>query len=58
MGANRTQAVALLFFLLAFVAMAGFFAGDGIVVGLASLVLLGISAYFFMKCKPREYQND
>jgi hypothetical protein len=58
MGANSTQAVAVVILLIAFVVLAGALAGGGIVLGLGALVLLGISAFFFMKCKPWEDQNE
>jgi hypothetical protein len=57
MGANSTQAVAIVFMLVAFVLLAGAFAGGGIILAVGALVLLGISAFFFMKCKPWENQN-
>ncbi len=58
MGANPTQAVAIVFLLIAFVLLAGAFAGGGIVLVLGALVLLGISCFFFLKCKPWETQNE
>jgi hypothetical protein len=54
MGANSTQAVAITFFLLAFVALAGAFAGGGLMLAIGALVLLGLSCFFFLKCKPWE----
>jgi hypothetical protein len=58
MGANATQAVAITFFLIAFVALAGAFAGGGVLLAIGFLVLLGISGFFFMKCKPWEGQGE
>jgi hypothetical protein len=58
MGANSTQAVGIVFLLLGFLALAGAFAGGGILLWIAALVLLVASAFFFMKCKPLEQQLD
>jgi hypothetical protein len=57
-GANSTQAVAVLIMLIAFVLLAGAWAGGTILLMLAALVFLGVSGFFFMKCKPWEDQND
>ena len=57
MGANKTQAVALVFFLIGFVLLAGAFAGGGVILALGALVLLGVSCYFFRKCKPLENEQ-
>ena len=57
MGANATQAVAILFMLIAFVLMAGAFAGGGILLMVGALVLLGVSVFFFLKCKKWEVQE-
>lgn len=57
MGANPTQAVAILFFLVAFTLLAGAFAGGGIMLLLGAVVVLGISSYFFLKAKPWENQE-
>jgi hypothetical protein len=58
MGANPTQAQALVLFLIAFVFIAGGLAANigylYIVVGLA---LLGASIALFLKCKPWEHQE-
>ena len=58
MGANSTQAQALVVFLIAFVFIAAGLAADVnflfVVVG---LVLLGGSATLFMKCKPWEHKE-
>ncbi len=51
MGANSTQAIAIVCFLIGFVLMAGAFAGGGIIYTLGALVLLGISVVVFLKCK-------
>lgn len=58
MGANPTQAIAVLLMLIAFTLLAGAFAGGGIILAVSALVVLGISSFFFMKCKPWENQND
>jgi O-antigen/teichoic acid export membrane protein len=58
MGANSTQAVAIVFFLIAFTLLAGAFAGGGVLVALGALVVLGVAIFFFMKCKPWEEQNE
>jgi Na+/H+-translocating membrane pyrophosphatase len=58
MGANSTQAVAITIFLIAFVALAGAFAGGGVMIAVAALVLLGISCFFFLKAKPWEQQQE
>lgn len=58
MGANSTQAVAIVFMLIGFVLLAGAFAGGGFIAVLGAVVLLGVSALFFMKCKPWEHQDD
>jgi len=52
MGANSTQAIAIVFLLIGFVLLAGAFAGGGILLALGAVVLLGASAIFFKKCKP------
>jgi hypothetical protein len=44
--------------LIAFVLLAGAWAGGTILLMLAALVFLGVSGFFFMKCKPWEDQND
>lgn len=58
MGSNSTQAVAVGFLLIAFTLLAGGLAGGGIVVWLGGIVLIGVSAFFFMKCKPWEDQKE
>lgn len=54
MGANSTQAVGILLFLVAFVLLAGAFAGGGVLLALGFAVVLGGSVAMFMKCKPWE----
>ncbi len=54
MGANSTQAIAVLLFLVGFTVLAGGFAGGGIPLTLLGLVLIGVSCFFFMKCKTWE----
>jgi len=58
MGANSTQAVAVVFLLVSFVLLAGAFAGGGILLGIGAIVLLGAAAFFFLKCKPWEEQSQ
>ena len=58
MGANSTQAVAIVFMLIGFILLAGAFAGGGIIVAVGAVVLLGVAAFFFMKCKPWENQEE
>ena len=57
MGANSTQAVAITLFLIAFTALAGAFAGGGLMLAVGALVLLGISCFFFLKCKSWEHKE-
>ncbi|MBI4891233.1 MAG: hypothetical protein HY821_11465 [Acidobacteria bacterium] len=56
MGANPTQALAFLLFLVAFVlfAVAAFFGGS-IVAFILGLALLGASTALFLKAKPLEH---
>jgi len=56
MGANPTQAVGILLFLIAFVLLAGAMAGGGIIYLIGFLILLAASLAAFMKCKPWEHQ--
>ena len=58
MGANPTQAIAIVFMLIAFTLLAGAFAGGGIILALGAVVILGVSTFFFLKCKPWENQNE
>ena len=59
MGANPTQAQAIALFLIAFVCIAGGFAGDVnwllMIIGLA---LLAASVGLFLKCKPWEHKEE
>ena len=57
MGANSTQAVAITVMLVAFVLLAAFMAGDGVIFALGALVTFGISVFLFLKCKPWEHQE-
>jgi hypothetical protein len=57
MGANSTQAVAIVLFLIGFTLLAGGLAGGGVILLAAALILIGAAAFFFMKCKPSE-QNE
>ena len=57
MGANSTQAVAIVFMLIGFVLLAGAFAGGGIILAVGALVLLGVSCFFFLKCKSWEHNK-
>ena len=57
MGANSTQAVGVLLFLVAFVLLAGAFAGGGVILALGFVVLLGASVAMFMKSKPWEHEG-
>ena len=54
MGANSTQAAGVTFFLMAFVLLAGAFAGGGIIFYIGALVTLGVACSFFLKCRPWE----
>jgi hypothetical protein len=58
MGANATQAIAVVMFLIGFTVLAGGFAGGGILLDLVGLVLIAVSAFFFMKAKPWEQQSE
>lgn len=58
MGANSTQAVAIVFMLAGFVVLAGAFSGGGILLGVSALVLFGVSCFFFLKCKPWEHKQE
>jgi O-antigen/teichoic acid export membrane protein len=58
MGANSTQAVAIVFMLIGFILLAGAFAGGGMIVAVGAVVLLGVAVFFFMKCKPWEKQEE
>ncbi|HKM66483.1 MAG TPA: hypothetical protein VJX70_04895 [Candidatus Acidoferrum sp.] len=54
MGANSTQAIGVLIFLLAFTALAVGIAWGGILYYLLTLAFLGVSIIIFLKCKPLE----
>ena len=59
MGANSTQARALVLFLIAFIFIAGGFAGDiGFLYMLLGLVFLAASIALFVKCKPWEHKEE
>ncbi|HMJ60999.1 MAG TPA: hypothetical protein VK493_04520 [Bryobacteraceae bacterium] len=58
MGANPTQAQALVLFLVAFICIAGSFAADlNWLLMILGLALLGASAALFLKCKPWEHKE-
>jgi hypothetical protein len=58
MGANPTQAQALVLFLVAFICIAGSFAADlNWLLMILGLALLGASAVLFLKCKPWEHKE-
>ena len=55
MGANPTQALALILFFIAFICIAGSFAGNLTwLLMLLGLALLSASVALFRKCKPWE----
>lgn len=58
MGANATQAVAVSFFLVGFTVLAGGFAGGGILLDVIGVALIGLSAFFFARCKPLEERGE
>jgi len=59
MGANKTQAQGLVLFLAAFILIAVGLAADiSYIALLAGLVLLGVSAAIFAKCKPWEHSAE
>jgi hypothetical protein len=59
MGANPTQAVGVVAFILGFVLLAaGMFLGGSILVILAGLAVLTASAVIFRRAKPWEHQED
>ena len=58
MGSNPTQAVAIVLMLIGFVLLAGAFAGGGGILWVGAVALLGVSCFFFLKCKPWENQNE
>jgi hypothetical protein len=59
MGANPTQARALLLFMIGFtLAAAGLGLAGSVVLALIGLVLIAGSIVMFVKCKPWEQQED
>jgi hypothetical protein len=59
MGANTTQAQAVLLFLIAFTLIAlGLAADISIISLLVGFVLLAASIGLFLKCKPWEHRED
>ena len=54
MGANSTQGLAVLLFLIAFTCLSGAFFGGGILLFLLFLISLGASIATFLKVKPLE----
>jgi hypothetical protein len=58
MGSNPTQALGIICTFVAFVLLAGTFAGGGILCGIGALVALGIGAALFMKAKPWEHRGE
>jgi hypothetical protein len=59
MGANPTQAQALILFLIAFICIAGGFAGNlNWLLMIVGLVLLGASVALFLKDKSGEYREE
>ena len=58
MGANTTQAGGVLIFLVAFVLLAAGLAGGRTVLLLVGLLVLGVSAALFLRCKPWEHQEE
>jgi hypothetical protein len=59
MGANPTQAQAVVLFLVGFTLVAAGFAGNiSYVPLLIGLALLGFAAALFLKCKPWEHNEE
>lgn len=58
MGSNPTQAIALLAFMVAGLALAIGFAGGGIIAYFAAVVLVGVALMLFNKCKPWEHTEE
>ena len=59
MGANPTQARALVLFFVAFICIAGSFAADlNWLLMIIGLALLGASTVLFLKCKPWEHKES
>ena len=58
MGANSTQGLAVLLFLVGFTFLSGaFFTGGGILYLLLFAVSVGASVALFLKCKPWEHKE-
>jgi hypothetical protein len=57
MGANSTQALGIVVFLLAFVCLSAAMGGGGILALVGFVVLLAASVFLFLKCKPWEHQE-
>lgn len=57
MGANSSQALAIIIFLVAFTILAGAFAAGGILLTVLGLACLAASIFIFLKCKPLEHQE-
>ena len=58
MGANATQALAIVMFLVAFTLLAGaMFAGGNLLLILLFLVAAAVSAGLFLKAKPWEHME-
>jgi hypothetical protein len=58
MGANSTQALGILCTLVAFVLLAGAFAGGGFMAVIGFLVLQAAAIVLFVKCKPWENRAE
>ncbi len=59
MGANPTQAQAVVLFLVAFTMIAaGFAANVSVIAVVVGLALLGVSIALFLKCKPWEHREE
>ena len=59
MGANSTQGLAVLVFLVAFTCLAGALFGDGnLLLMLLFLVVAAVSVVLFLKAKPREHMEQ
>lgn len=54
MGANSTQAIGVMTFLLGFTLLSVGLARGGVIYYLAAVALLGLSIMTFLKCKPLE----
>ena len=59
MGANPTQAQAVVLFFVAFICIAGSFAANlNWLLMIIGLALLAASSALFLKCKPWEYKDE